>query len=258
MFVRREKELRKKKITCVQGARRLDTTACHVLIQSSIRLCRSRRVNGPTRRSSKGGWTPEQDKLLINAVQRYEGKNWKKIAECVPGSWEEDKRNDIKCQHRWRKVLDPNLNKGPWTKEEDDLLSELVKVFLENDKPKWSKISKQLPGRIGKQCRERWHNHLNPNIIKTMWTREEELILVQAQRGQGNKWAEIAKLLPGRTENSINNHWNCSLKKRLEQFPNSTFSGSGPCGSDESNFINQSNIVTSRLLVNQISDVTSS
>ncbi|CAN7042077.1 unnamed protein product [Brassica rapa subsp. trilocularis] len=87
------------------------------------------RISGPTRRSNKGGWTPEQDKLLMNGVWNYKGKNWKKIAEC-PKTDVQCQHRWVQCQHRWLKVLNPNLNKGPWRKEEDDLLSELVNVFI--------------------------------------------------------------------------------------------------------------------------------
>ncbi|XP_052211248.1 transcription factor MYB3R-3-like [Diospyros lotus] len=164
---------------------------------------------GPTRRSSTGGWTKEEDKILESAVQKFHGKNWKKIAECVPY------RTHYQCLHRWQKVLNPNLIKGPWTKEEDELIIELVS---KQGNKKWSEVAKHLPGRIGKQCRERWHNHLNPEINRTPWTKDEELALIRAHGIYGNKWAEIAKLLHGRTENCIKNHWNCSLKKKLHLY----------------------------------------
>ena len=44
----------------------------------------------------------------------------------------------------------------------------------------------------------RWHNHLNPDIKREAWTLVEELALMHAHRMHGNKWAEIAKALPGR------------------------------------------------------------
>ncbi len=63
---------------------------------------------------------------------------------------------------------------------------------------KWTQIAKHLNGRIGKQCRERWHNHLDPNINKSPWTEEEDRLLANAHEQYGNQWAKIAKLLPGR------------------------------------------------------------
>ncbi|KAK6947750.1 hypothetical protein RJ641_001223 [Dillenia turbinata] len=105
----------------------------------------------------------------------------------------------LQCLHRWQKVSKPEPVKGPWTKEVKTIRGGRVIELVEKcGRKKWSVIAKSLPGQIGKQCCERWYNHLHPTIKKDAWSRQEEAVIIHYHQLYGNKWAEKAKFLPGR------------------------------------------------------------
>lgn len=74
-----------------------------------------------------------------------------------------------------------------------------------------------LNKRSAKQCRERWHNHLDPDIKKDPISREEEKRIFELHRTYGNKWAQIANEMNGRTDNTIKNHFHSTLRRKLTE-----------------------------------------
>jgi hypothetical protein len=105
---------------------------------------------------------------------------------------------------------------GPkaWTKEEDSLLLSIVQSM--RMPMKWSLVAQSLPERTGKQCRERYVNHLNPRLKVSDWSPVEDATIFHLYDTIGSHWAKMSKIIPGRTDNGIKNRFH-NLRRQLER-----------------------------------------
>ena len=103
------------------------------------------------------------------------------------------------------------LKRGPWSTHEDTALLGLVSTHGAQN---WVKISAAICTRSPKQCRERFHQNLKPSLNHSPITPEEGEIIERMVQEHGKRWAEIARRLPGRSDNAVKNWWNGGMNRR--------------------------------------------
>lgn len=121
-----------------------------------------------------------------------------------PNESKTDSKSSLECSLSQRKKFSP----------EEDM--KLCKIVALHGPHKWDEIALLMPGRTGRQCRDRFHNYLNPTLVNGPWSKEEDKLLEQKVYELGQHWNKIVKFFRGRSENNIKNRWYTYVSKKKQ------------------------------------------
>ncbi|XP_009300052.3 snRNA-activating protein complex subunit 4 isoform X1 [Danio rerio] len=154
-------------------------------------------------------WTEEEDDLLRELVEKMRIGNfipYIQMSHFMVG------RDGSQLAYRWTSVLDPSLKKGPWSKEEDQLLRNAVAKYGTRE---WGRIRTEVPGRTDSACRDRYLDCLRETVKKGTWSYAEMELLKEkvAKYGVG-KWAKIASEIPNRVDAQCLHKWKLMTRSK--------------------------------------------
>mmetsp|Transcript_14010 Transcript_14010/g.19902 ORF Transcript_14010/g.19902 Transcript_14010/m.19902 type:complete len:638 (-) Transcript_14010:165-2078(-) len=189
-----------------------------------------------TREQAPGiGWPPNEDQALREVMARHKSPiNWEVVAKEMNFG-----RLARECHDRWTRYLKPGTRKGQWKEEEDAIVLRVIATSSEHPFTQWADLAPMLPGRSGKQIRDRWVNYLNPAINHLPFSREDDLKLWAGHRELGKRWVEISVKIfnSTRSENHIKNRWYSAAFKKFiaNEFGNCAYVDASPSFSTSNN-----------------------
>ncbi|XP_072521117.1 snRNA-activating protein complex subunit 4 isoform X2 [Salminus brasiliensis] len=157
-------------------------------------------------------WTKEEDQALRDLVERMRIGNFIPYTQM---SYFMEGRDYTQLMYRWTSVLDPSIKKGPWSKEEDELL---LKAVEKHGPKEWWKIRMEVPGRTDNACRDRYLDCLRDDVRRGAWSDEEvELLKIKIEKYGVGKWAKIASEIPNRIDSQCLNKWKWMMRTTAKQ-----------------------------------------
>jgi hypothetical protein len=164
---------------------------------------------------NSGPWSLTEDRSLQEAVSSVSADctdiGWAQISQVVTS------RTSSQCWQRWNQVVGRNgyLNKGAWKADEDHRLITAIECQQAHQQINWHAVEEQVGTRRAMQCKDRWVSHLDPNLRRGSFTKEEYQKVWRLQAKFGNKFVKIASEMPGRSATRVKAAWRTILRKEI-------------------------------------------
>lgn len=103
--------------------------------------------------------------------------------------------------------------KNPFTPQEDEKLTKIVKYFQKRRDINWQYVSQQMETRTARQCKDRWTNYLDTKINHLKFTPEENYFILKKVEEIGRKWKTIAAMMKNRTDVAIKSQFRKLMRR---------------------------------------------